>query len=70
MKTSKPPLLTSESNLYNSSAGPKTNANNPILNNTDGIIAIKTDDIVYISLISCTEIPMICFQSCLFSHQI
>ncbi|XP_056121975.1 ovarian cancer G-protein coupled receptor 1-like [Rhinichthys klamathensis goyatoka] len=60
METSKPPLMTSESTLYNSSAGPKTNASNPILNNTDGIKAIKTDDIVYISLISCTEIPMIC----------
>lgn len=55
METPKPPLMTSESDLYNSSAGP--NATNPNLNNT---IPIVTEDVVYILFISCTEIPMIC----------
>lgn len=59
METSKPPLTTSESHLNNSSAGPKTNASYPNLNNMMAL-AIITEDIVYISFISCTEIPMIC----------
>lgn len=60
METSRPPLMTSDSDLYNSSAGPKTNVSNPNLNNTDDFKGIALEEIVYISIISTIEIPLIC----------
>lgn len=54
--------MTSESNLYSTTAQPKSDAYNQSMNETDDYVLYVTGDIVYILIISCLEIPMICLS--------
>ncbi len=57
METAAPPLVTSDSDFYSTTAELKTNASK---NNTDDYEPLTPGEIVYISIIFSIEIPIIC----------